>query len=60
MVEAEPGTDLELYMERSDPNQANKLTITLIMRPASGAMTPQWRSRCQEISRDLQAYLMGR
>ncbi len=53
-------TDLELHMERRDPNQTGRLTITLVMRPGSGAITPEWRSRCGQISRDLQAYLMGR
>jgi hypothetical protein len=47
-------------MERRDPTQTNKLTITLVMRPDGGAVTPEWRTRCNQISRDLQAYLMGR
>jgi serine/threonine-protein kinase len=53
-------TDMELHLERRDPTQANKLTITLVMRPGNGMITPEWRNRCNEISRDLQAYLMGR
>jgi serine/threonine-protein kinase len=53
-------TDVELHMERLDPSQANKLTITLVMRPAAGLATQEWRDRCTKISRDLQAYLMGR
>jgi serine/threonine-protein kinase len=56
----EAPTDLELHMERRDPAQANKLTITLVMRPGGGPITPEWRNRCTQISRDLQAYLMGR
>ncbi|MFO0844642.1 MAG: serine/threonine-protein kinase [Gemmataceae bacterium] len=55
------GADLELHMERLDPSQANKLTITLVMRPAGGGVaTPEWHDRCARISRDLQSYLMGR
>jgi serine/threonine-protein kinase len=57
---AGPPTDIELRMERRDPAQAARLTITLVMRPAVGPITPEWRDRCHEISRDLQAYLMGR
>ncbi len=53
-------TDIELHMERRDPTQASKLTITLVMRPDGGMVTPEWRNRCTQISRDLQAYLMGR
>jgi serine/threonine-protein kinase len=53
-------TDLELHMERRDPAQPGRLTITLVMRPGNGLMTPEWRTRSQEIGRDLQAYLMGR
>ena len=52
-------TDLELHMERRDPSQANRLTITLVMR-SGGLVTPEWRTRCGQIGRDLQAYLMGR
>jgi eukaryotic-like serine/threonine-protein kinase len=53
-------TDLELHMERRDPSQSSRLTITLVMRPCGGLPTPEWRGRCGQISRDLQAYLMGR
>lgn len=53
-------TDIEIHMERPDPAQSNRLAITLIMRPgAGGVATPDWRNRCAQISRDLQAYLMG-
>ena len=54
------GTDLDLHMERRDPDQPNKLTITLVMRPAGGLASADWRHRAQTIGRDLQAYLMGR
>ncbi len=53
-------TDLELHMERRDPSQSSRLTITLVMRPGGGLPTAEWRSRCGQISRDLQAYLMER
>jgi hypothetical protein len=53
-------TEIELHMERRDPTQANKLTITLVMKPGPGLITPEWRNRCTQIGRDLQAYLMGR
>ncbi len=53
-------TDLELHMERRDPQQASKLTITLVMRPAGGLATQEWRDHCARVTRDLQAYLMGR
>ena len=57
---APTSTDIELHMERRDPTQANKLTITLVMRPGNSPSTPQWRLRCNQISRDLEAYLMRR
>jgi eukaryotic-like serine/threonine-protein kinase len=54
-------TDMELHMEREDPAQPNRLTVTLLMRPTGrGLVTPAWRTRCGQIGRDLQAYLMGR
>jgi eukaryotic-like serine/threonine-protein kinase len=57
---APPATELELQVERRDPSQASRLTITLVLRPGGGGVTPEWRTRCTEISRDFQAYLMGR
>jgi serine/threonine-protein kinase len=53
-------TELELHMERRDPAQPNRLTVTLVMRPGNGLASPEWRTRCQNIGRDLRAYLMGR
>jgi serine/threonine-protein kinase len=54
-------TEMELHMEREDPAQPNRLTVTLLMRPSGRALvTPAWRNRCNHIGRDLQAYLMGR
>jgi len=58
---ASPATELELHMERRDPSNSSKLTLTLVMRPAAGGLpTAEWRNRCSGIARDLQAYLMGR
>jgi serine/threonine-protein kinase len=58
-VQAPPATEIELHMERHDPAQPNRLTVTLVLRSSGGA-TPEWQSRCQKICLDLQAYLMGR
>jgi serine/threonine-protein kinase len=56
-----PPTDLEMHMERRDARQPNLLTITLVMRCRGGGMvTAEWRNRCKQIGRDLQAYLVGR
>lgn len=59
-LQAAQATEIELHMQRPDPGQPNKLSITLIMRPVGGLATPDWKARCGQISRDLQAYLMGR
>lgn len=53
-------TDLEVRMERKEPSQPGKLTVTLVIRPGSGQPTPEWLTRCKRIGLDLQAYLMGR
>ena len=52
------GTDIELRMERKNPALPSRLTITLVMRPSSGTMTAEWRTRCKKIGQDLGAYLM--
>jgi len=59
-TEAPTSLDLELRMERKDPSQPNKLTVTLVMRPRAGQASPDWQSRCRKIGQDLQGYLMGR
>ncbi len=59
-VQAVPSTDIELHMQRLDPSQSHKLTITLVMRPRGGQATTDWKGYCNQITRDLQAYLMGR
>ena len=57
---APAATLLELHMERRDPTQPGKLTITLVMRPNGGTITAEWNARCKRLGMDLQAYLMGR
>jgi serine/threonine-protein kinase len=60
-VQAAPSsTEIELHMTRPDPSQPGRLTVTLILRANGAAVTPEWKSRCNQISRDLQAYLIGR
>jgi serine/threonine-protein kinase len=53
--------DLELHLERSDPDRESMLAITVAMRSPSGehALNPGWRGRCNQIYCDLRAYLMG-
>jgi eukaryotic-like serine/threonine-protein kinase len=53
-------SELELRMERRDPSQPSRLTVTLVMRPGAGGATPDWETRCKKIGRDLQSYIMGR
>jgi serine/threonine-protein kinase len=57
---AAPAAEVELHMERLDPAQPNRLTITLVMLPGRGIIPANVRERCNQIGRDLQAYLMGR
>jgi eukaryotic-like serine/threonine-protein kinase len=52
--------EIELHMERREPSQPNRLTVTLVMKSATGLLTTEVRDRCNKIGRDLQAYLMGR
>ena len=51
---------IELRMSRLDPSRPGQLTVALVMRSSSGTASPEWRTRCDAISRDLRAYLMGR
>jgi eukaryotic-like serine/threonine-protein kinase len=51
---------IELRMSRLDPSRPGQLTVALVMRSGGGAASPEWRTRCDAISRDLRAYLMGR
>ncbi|MBY0229142.1 MAG: serine/threonine protein kinase [Gemmataceae bacterium] len=52
-------TDMELHMERRDPSQGNRLTITLTMKRLGGSASADWRERCKKIGREMQSYLMG-
>jgi serine/threonine-protein kinase len=52
--------EVELHMERQDPTQPDRLTITLVMNPGRGLISGDLRERCNRIGRNLQAYLMGR
>ncbi len=52
--------ELELHVERKDPSQPGKLTITLVLRPQNGQPPAGWKERCRLIGRDFHAYLMGR
>jgi eukaryotic-like serine/threonine-protein kinase len=56
-----PGLEMELHMEKRDPNQG-RLHITVILRPAGSrrqAVEAGWRRRCETLQRELKAYLMG-
>ena len=59
-VQASPAINMELAMEKPDPSQPSRLTITLKLTSPSGTFAADARSRCEQIGRDLQAYLMGR
>lgn len=57
-----PGTQVELRMEKKDGGHQSRLNITVILRPEAGraqAADPIWRRRCDEIHRELKAFLMG-
>lgn len=57
-----PGTQVELRMEKRDGGHQSRLHITVILKPEAGrsqAADPIWRRRCDEIHRELKAYLMG-
>jgi serine/threonine-protein kinase len=51
--------NMELHMEKPDPSQPNRLMITLRLTTPTGAFNAEGRTKCERISRDLQAYLMG-
>ena len=57
---ASPAVDMELLMEKPDAAQPSRLTITLKLTSPAGAFSADGRTRCEQIGRDLQAYLMGR
>jgi serine/threonine protein kinase len=52
--------DLELRLERNNPQQANQLHITVLMSsPHRRAAEPCWRERCSEVFCELRSYLAG-
>jgi serine/threonine-protein kinase len=51
--------NMVLLMEKPDPSQPSHLSITLKLIPPTRGFSPEERGRCERISRDLQAYLMG-
>jgi serine/threonine-protein kinase len=62
-VALRPVIDLELHMEKREAGHASKLYITAVYKATGGrsqAMMPAWRQKCDQIHRDLRAYLMGR
>jgi serine/threonine-protein kinase len=58
-VTAEPRVrvEMELLMEKKDPLEPNRLFITMTLRNPSGPATAEWKSRCEQIVRNLRAYL---
>jgi len=59
-TQASPAINMELAMEKPDPSQPSQLTISLKLTSPAGVFSTDGRSRCEQIGRDLQAYLMGR
>jgi eukaryotic-like serine/threonine-protein kinase len=51
--------NMELQMEKPDLSQPSRLAITLKLTSPTGSFSAEGRTRCDRISRDLQAYLMG-
>jgi hypothetical protein len=52
--------DVELRLERNNPQQANQLHITVLMSsPYRRAAETQWRERCSEVFCELRSYLAG-
>lgn len=53
--------DMDLYLQRNNPQQQSLLTITVVMRPSDSKTAPNagWRACCNQIFCDLRAYLMG-
>ena len=53
--------DMELRLQRADPNKENQLRITVVFRSLTGELGADlnWRGLCTQIFCDLRAYLMG-
>jgi serine/threonine protein kinase len=54
--------NLDMYMEKRDPSQANRLTLTLIMRAENEYLpnNPEARSFCEKVSGEIAGYLMAK
>jgi serine/threonine-protein kinase len=54
--------DMELRLERADPERDSLLNILIVLRPANKetAANPEWRTRCTQIFCDLRGYVMAR
>jgi hypothetical protein len=54
-------TEMRLHMEKKEGGQANDLALKLVLREKGGrdANQAKWRSRCDKIHSDLQAYLIA-
>ena len=53
--------DMELRLQRADPNKENQLHITVVFRSLNGELATDlnWRGLCTQIFCDVRAYLMG-
>jgi serine/threonine-protein kinase len=54
--------EMELHMEKKDGGQQGRLQITVLLRSEDGrrqTSDPAWRARCDELHRELRAYLIG-
>jgi len=51
-----PSIDMEMRMEKREGSQ---LAITLVLRSPNGLFNTEGKTRCEQICRDLSAYLMG-
>jgi serine/threonine-protein kinase len=62
VLETKNLSEMLLYMEKESHNQTPGLAIRLVIRPKGMATQSKssWRGRCEQIFRDLQAYLVGR
>jgi serine/threonine-protein kinase len=57
------GIAMELHMEKQDDGALSRLQVTVLLRPEGGARQaadPAWRTRCEQLHRELRAYLIGR
>ncbi len=54
--------EMKLYMERKDPNQPNLLSMVLALSAFEGSLVddPEGRTFCEQVCRDICAYLMAR